>query len=158
MNKHARDLVLAITMSALAAAYLLSTFSIRHVDIVDPLGPKAFPALVGFAMLACGLALGSKAILQLTAFAVPSGGDDEAQKGHPVAVTLVGAWLLAYYLVYEPLGFIISTVLFLLGLTAYFNRGKWIANIAVAVGFPVVLDLLFSYALGRSPAPGLLSF
>jgi len=160
MTPHFRDSLVALAATALAVAYLIATFDIRHVDIVDPLGPKAFPMLVGFAMLACGVALGAKVLLQyISVVATPKAEDEEAATtARPVAVTLVGLWLLAYYAVFEHLGFVISTFLFLLGMTSYFHRGKWVVNVAVAIGFPVILDLVFSYVLGRSPAPGLLSF
>ena len=74
-----------------------------------------------------------------------------------MAVGAVALWLLGYYLALEPLGFILSTIPFLFGLMAYFNRGHWLTNAIVAILFPVVLDLIFSRVLGMAPAPGLLS-
>jgi putative tricarboxylic transport membrane protein len=141
----------------LSTAYLIATFGIRDIDIVDPLGPKAFPFLLGIGMLVCGIALAITTFVRAPS-AISTIEANEETRSHPLAVTLVGFWLLAYYLTFEPLGFLLTTMIFLLGLTMYFNRGRWVLNVAVSVLFPISLDLIFSYVLGRAPAPGLFSF
>lgn len=159
-KKFIGDLAVAGIAIALATAYLLSTYSIRSVEIVDPLGPKAFPALLGIALLLCGVSLAAKTLIghYRPREAASDTLGAESNGGHPLAVLAVGAWLLAYYFVFEPLGFLLSTMVLIFGLTAYFNRGHWITNTAVAILFPIVIDLIFSHVLGRAPAPGILSF
>jgi putative tricarboxylic transport membrane protein len=48
-----------------------------------------------------------------------------------------------YYFVFNELGFVVATSVFLLPLMAYFNRGKWIANVASAIGFSALIYWLF---------------
>jgi len=152
------DLGVAVTTIVLATIYLVATYNIRTLAITDPLGPKAYPALIGGLMLLSGLSL---AIVSLrrsknSSYSAPENGGD-IKNSRPVAVGAIALWLLSYYLVYEQLGFVLATIPFLLGLMAYFNRGKWLTNTMVAILFPVVLDLILSHVLGLAPAPGLFS-
>jgi putative tricarboxylic transport membrane protein len=156
-RKAGGNLVVAGCTIALATAYLIASLRIRDVYIVDPLGPKAFPLLLGLGLLICGVSLGLTTLVGILWDTSDVDLTEEA-KSHPFAVVLVGGWLLAYYLVFETLGFLLATMIFLLGMTSYFNRGRWWVNVAVSVLFPVCLDLIFSYVLGRAPAPGLFSF
>lgn len=156
LRRNAGNLALAGSAVLLSVIYLVGTYRIRDIEIVDPLGPKAFPALLGVGMLLCGGILGISTLVNV--FASDDGGSAEDERSHPVAIAAVAAWLLAYYMVFEPLGFLISTAVFIFGLTAFFNRGHWVLNVLVSIGFPLALNLIFDYLLGRSPAPGLLSF
>jgi putative tricarboxylic transport membrane protein len=61
-------------------------------------------------------------------------------------------------MLFERLGFIIATAVYLLALTTYFNRGKWIANISTSILFPVITYVMFTKGLGVSLARGVLSF
>ncbi len=157
MNKAATDLGVAIVTIALATVYLVATYSIRTLVIADPLGPKAFPALLGVLMLLCGISLAITSLRRYWRSAEVADKESGAQNHYPVAVGAVALWLLGYYLVLEPLGFVLSTIPFLFVLMAYFNRGRWLSNAIVSILFPVILDLIFSYVLGLAPAPGLLS-
>lgn len=158
MKKGSADIAVATITIVLATIYLMATYNLRLLPLSDPLGPKAFPALLGSLMLLCGvsLALASWRHYRSEASSA-SEGEGGAESSHPMAVGAVALWLLAYYIAFEPLGFVLATIPFLFGLTAYFNRGHWFTNAAVAILFPVVLDLIFSHVLGLPPAPGLLS-
>lgn len=158
-KKQIADLMVAGCAIFLSTAYLIATFDIRSVDIVDPLGPRAYPALLGFVMLGCGVALAAKVVMRYLAnMQVADDATDAFAGSQPLAVFAVGLWLLAYFIVFERLGFMLSSIVFIFGLTAFFNKGHWLINTAVAIVFPVLLELVLSYLLGRAPAPGILSF
>jgi putative tricarboxylic transport membrane protein len=70
----------------------------------------------------------------------------------------VVAWTAIYFLVFVPLGYIVSTAIYLLVLTAYFNRGKWTANVLTSLLFCVVSYLLITKALGVAMPRGVLPF
>ena len=128
-------IILACTV-ILAVVYLYASTLIPVLAIGDPLGPKAFPQLLGIAMLiACGF----------LAWEIwrprPSNGD-EAPAEPPtfdvkvVAVLLVIVlWTGCYYLAFEKLGYIVASTIYLLPMMAWFNRRRWIANIASALLF-----------------------
>ena len=67
-------------------------------------------------------------------------------------------WTAIYFAVFVPLGYLISTSIYLLALTAYFNRGKWAANVLTSVLFCVISYLLFTKVLGVALPRGVLPF
>jgi putative tricarboxylic transport membrane protein len=60
--------------------------------------------------------------------------------------------------VFESLGYVIATSIYLLVLMAYFNRGKWVANVLTSVLFSIGSYVMFVKLLGVSLAPGILPF
>jgi putative tricarboxylic transport membrane protein len=63
-----------------------------------------------------------------------------------------------YFLMFERLGYVISTSLFLWLTTSYFNRGKTMANVCTSLGYSGASDYLFSVLLGVNLPHGLLPF
>ena len=68
------------------------------------------------------------------------------------------AWTAAYFSVFTTLGFMISTSIFLLGMTAWFNRGRWKMNVLTSVLFSVGSYFMFTKLLGVTLAQGMLPF
>jgi putative tricarboxylic transport membrane protein len=150
------DRALAILMIVLAVVYLLATTRVPVLQIGDPLGPRAFPYLIGIAAIAAAiwLLLESAARARAGAKQAPPA----AQSHHPLAVALVLAWMVAFYTVLEALGFIVATTLFLLGLTGYFNRNRWLVNITASLLFPICIYIAFTRVLSISLPRGVLPF
>ena len=63
-----------------------------------------------------------------------------------------------YFAVFEWLGYIFSTAVYLLVLTAYFNRGSWTVNVLTSVLFGIGSYLMFTKLLGVNLPPGILPF
>lgn len=71
--------------------------------------------------------------------------EDQAQDSKKTFVIL--GLLLCYVLLFVPLGYILSTSLFILGLSIYLDRKHWIRNIVYAIVFPSVIFILFNNVL-----------
>lgn len=128
------DRVIFVCTIIIAAAYLYATTLIPSLEIGDPLGPKAFPRLLGiFLLIAAGLLFlemwkdRKKAALQSE-----SELDPWRYTGLILAITV---WTGLYYLAFERLGYIVATAVYLLALMAWFHRGKWVANVVTALLF-----------------------
>jgi len=152
------DRLLAVFIIALGAAYIYGTKFIRVVSggHADPLGPRVFPVLIGIIAISAGVMLILESIRKQR-----SGENDEpssAAPSQPVAVTALFAWMLLYYLTFEPVGYLLSTPVFLFGVMAFFNRGKWLANALSAVLFPLVIYTGFTQLLGKHLGEGLIYF
>jgi putative tricarboxylic transport membrane protein len=151
------DGLLAIAAVLGALIYLYADALLPSQAIGDPLGPKVFPALVGIGLLASGLLLA----LETWRKRAPPGGaapaDPDARRHRVILVAMV-AWTACYYAAFEPLGYLTATLVYLLGLLAYFNRGRHLANIAVAVGFTGIAYTIFTKFLGVAMPPGLIAF
>ncbi|HVY99934.1 MAG TPA: tripartite tricarboxylate transporter TctB family protein [Dongiaceae bacterium] len=143
------DLYLAITIIVVAAIYLHADAGLRSASIGDPLGPKAFPALVGGGLILSALLLLFETWGKRRALADTRIQPRTRDQKHVVLV-LAGmiAWTALYYYVFESAGYLIATPVFLFGLLSYFNKGRHLVNVLVAVCFTATVYLLFSILLG----------
>jgi len=151
------DRVIFVCTIVVAAVYFYATTLIPSLEIGDPLGPKAFPRLLGACVLiAAGLLFVE--IWKDRRAAVPQ--KPPAVKPdlrHLRVLAAVSGWTLVYYLAFEKAGYIIATAIYLLGLMAWFNRGRWIANAVSAVLFSIFSYIMFLKLDVRLPA-GILAF
>ena len=67
-------------------------------------------------------------------------------------------WTGLYIAVFERLGYVIATTIYLLALMAYFHPGRWITNILTSVLFCAGSYVMFNYVLGVNLAKGILPF
>ena len=149
MTTHRADAALAAVAIVGAAAYLLLDWNLPSARIGDPLGPRAFPALIGAGLVLSGLLLFLETWKKRRIAASGPAEPRSAEQKH-VALLLAGmvAWTALYYLSFDRLGYLIATPLFILGLLSYFNRRRHAVNLVVAAGFTIVVYLLFSTLLG----------
>jgi putative tricarboxylic transport membrane protein len=143
------DAFAAIVFLVVAATYLLLDARLPTARIGDPLGPKAFPALVGGGLVLSALLLLLETRRNRRALGAVVA-DRRPATDRWVVLLLAGmvAWSALYYACFELLGYLIATPLFILGLLACFNRRRPGLNLAVAIGFTIVVYLLFSVGLG----------
>ena len=136
------DRVIFVCTIVIAAVYFYATTLIPTLEIGDPLGPKAFPRLLGVCLLiAAGL------------FFLEMWKDRKAQQPPPApgprdlrhlwAIAGVTIWTGIYYAVFEKLGYVVATTIFLLALMAWFHRGKWLSNVLSAVLFSILSFVMF---------------
>lgn len=158
------DRVIFVCIIVLAGVYFWGTAKIPSLDIGDPLGPKAFPRLLGVGLLiTAGLLLAEMLRDRSRARGQASAREAEAATGdgsrsHLWVIAGVTAWTAGYFAVFERLGYIVATTVFLLALMAWFNRGRWVANVLTSVLFTVGSWILFVKILGVNLAQGLVSF
>jgi putative tricarboxylic transport membrane protein len=151
------DRVIFLCTLILAGIYFYATEKLPSLEIGDPLGPKAFPRLLTIGLLITAGVLLLEIIRAHKKPVVRAPKPAEERVDSRVYAVIAGAvvWTLLYFLVFEWLGFMIATSLYLLGLTNYFHRGKWLANVLSSVGFAVGSYFLFQ-VLGVNLAPGTL--
>ena len=152
------DKVIFVATLILAAVYFYATSQIPSLEIGDPLGPKAFPRLLGIGLL---ITAGILLMEILRARKTPPAADPNAVEEEPPHWPLLAgvvAWTGAYFAVFTMLGFMISTSIFLLGMTAWFNRGRWKMNVLTSVLFSVGSYFMFTKLLGVTLAQGMLPF
>jgi putative tricarboxylic transport membrane protein len=166
------DVWLAFCVIVLAAVYLYMDMRLPEVRLSDPLGPKAFPALVGVGLIASALVLllegRSKTRLHahesvpakspLEPVAEAPHADAAHVKSQPLILIAMTAWTVLYYLAFERAGYLLATSVFLFGTLLYFNRNRLKTNLAIALGVTVIFDLLFSQLLGVPLPTGFLPF
>ena len=137
------DRVIFVCSIIIAVVYLYGTEQIPSLQIGDPLGPKAFPRLLGaFLLIAAGL-LFLEIWKDRKARAAQPGEDETAAWRHAWVIAAVTVWTGLYYAAFNTLGYIVATTLYLLAMMAWFNRGKWAANSLTALLFCVLSYIMF---------------
>jgi putative tricarboxylic transport membrane protein len=146
-------IILACTL-VLAGVYFWATAQIPSLELGDPLGPKAFPQMLGV-----GLLIGAAMLLAeiLRGRRNPPAQPAEAvwDSGNWV-VAAVAAWTAAYIASFEFLGYMLATLVYLLALTSYFNKGRHLMNVLTCVLFVAGSYFMFTKLLGVNLARGLL--
>jgi putative tricarboxylic transport membrane protein len=150
------DRVILVGTIILAGVYFWATEQLPSLEIGDPLGPKAFPRLLGVCLIITAIVLLLE-ILRARKTAPAAASPGTAGHGSYQVVAAAAAWTLVYFLFFELLGYVISTSIYLLALMAYFNRGKWIANVLTAILFSLISYWMFK-VLGVNLARGIMPF
>jgi putative tricarboxylic transport membrane protein len=138
------------TAAILCVAVLYTYWAFAELSFLSSagrLGPGFFPRIIGLLLIvACLLTLA---------------GDLKTREGDAVSsywrITLVVAGLSgAFILVLNVLGGPLAMVVYMLATLSVLNRGRILQNIAVSIGLPIVLFLLFDVWLNAAMPPGVL--
>lgn len=156
------DRIIFACMLVLAGVYFWATEQIPSLELGDPLGPKAFPRLLGICLLISAGMLLIEIIKKSKQQPVPQvpveAGAEPEKQPHYGVVAAVAGWTALYVLAFEPLGYVLASSVYLLVLTAYFNRGRWLMNVLTSVLFSAGSYFAFVHLLGVTLARGILPF
>jgi putative tricarboxylic transport membrane protein len=150
------DVVAGGLMFVFAVAYLVAAFAIPEPSFENAVvGPKAVPLAIGVALVATSLALAIRGFVW--------GRSERDAASSEVAppqdlrkLGVVALLLLAYILIFIPIGYAISTFLFMLSVTMYLDREHWVRNLVYAVVFSAVVYSIFVYVFGVQLPAGVL--
>ena len=150
------DVVAGGAMFVFAIAYLVAAFAIPEPSFENAVvGPKAVPLAIGVALVAASLALAIRGF-------VWGRSEQDAASGETAPpqdlrkLGVVALLLLGYILIFVPLGYALSTFLFMLAATTYLDREHWIRNLVYAIVFSVVVYSIFVYVFGVQLPAGVL--
>jgi putative tricarboxylic transport membrane protein len=143
-------------MFVFAVGYLAAAFAIPESSFENtPVGPKAVPIAIGVALATASLALAIRGFVWGRSRRDAASGD-EAPPQDLRKLGVVTLLLLAYILIFVPLGYALSTFLFMLAATTYLDREHWIRNLVYAIVFSVVVYSIFVYVFGVQLPAGIL--
>jgi putative tricarboxylic transport membrane protein len=142
------DWVLAICTAIGAVVYLYSDSKLPQLQVGDPMGPQVFPALIGIGLLGSALLLMAETWRKRRSAGADCPLDpDQGHKdlaAHRLILVGMVLWTALYYAAFEPLGYLLSTLVYMFVLLACFNRGRWWVNAACAVGFTLAAYAVFT--------------
>jgi putative tricarboxylic transport membrane protein len=138
------DRILGAACLALAAAFVWGASGIETGFIVDPLGPRTFPIIIGSL-----LAIASAYVLLR-----PDPEPEWPVRGK--ALEIVGAVivLVGYALALEPVGFVIATAVAAALLSWRLgSRPVWaaVSGLGISLGIYVVFHLVLGLSLAKGP-------
>lgn len=151
-------IILACTL-VLAGVYFWATTKIPSLELGDPLGPKAFPRMLIAGLLIAAVMLLLE-ILRDRARKIENGSTSAKWRlePHHWIVPAIAVWTGLYVAVFEALGYMLATVIYLLALTAFFNRNRWLMNVLTSVLFTAISYFAFTKLLGVNLARGIIPF
>jgi putative tricarboxylic transport membrane protein len=152
------DRVIFVCIVVLAAVYFYATAQIPSLEIGDPLGPKAFPRLLGVALLVTGGILLMEMLGARADKSQETARSATVDRGVIMVIAAVAVWTAVYFVLFEPLGYVIASTIYLIALTLYFNPGRWVMNVTTSALFTIISYLMFSKLLGVTLAKGILPF
>jgi putative tricarboxylic transport membrane protein len=142
---------LAFTATILCLAVLYTYWAFADLSFLSStgrLGPGFFPRIIGLILIvACVLTLAGDLKERR-----PEGGLSSFWRITVVVAALSGAFILLL----EILGGPLAMVVYLLATLSVLNRGKTIQNVAISLGLPIALFLLFDRWLNASIPQGAL--
>lgn len=168
-----RDTLAGLVVTTGGAVLLLLALRIAEPARESPgLGPQVLPLVVSGGLLLCGLLLvistarGSDHTSGIGDDLLGVEDGDEVEEvldwdEPPVpwsGLAIVVALLVLYALLYIPVGFIVSTVLFLAALTTWVDPRRWRRNLLFALVLPVTIYFLFTELLAVQLPSGILPF
>jgi hypothetical protein len=136
-------------IALVAGVYTWMAFGMEWETQAGRIGPGFFPRIIGGLTVALCLVAIARCLRNgrpAPAKTVPP------THGRLVALASVG--LAGYLFAFEYAGAAIASVAFMLFLLSVTNRGRTVANIAIAVLLPAALYLLFELGLGAGLPPG----
>jgi putative tricarboxylic transport membrane protein len=153
-----KDMISGLVSLILGALYLLYTLLLPRIAISDPVGPYLFPKIIGIGAIICGIILiymdlrkKYKAKMFLNEI---FGNKDVVYR--IIFTTLAG---IIYGVILEPLGYLISTAIFMVLLMVIINGiNRIIENIGVSIVFSIVTYLIFGMFLKLSIPRGIFWF
>lgn len=137
------DRVIFVCTLIVAAVYFYATTLIPTLEIGDPLGPKAFPRLLGVCLLIAAGLFFLEMWKDHKARAPQAPDSSSRDWRHIWIIAGVTVWMGIYYTAFEKLGYVVATTIFLVALMAWFNRGRWLANVLSAVFFSILSFVMF---------------
>lgn len=155
------DRVIFVCILVLAGVYFWATAQIPTLEIGDPLGPKAFPRLLGIGLLVTAAMLLGEMIrdrksAQSPKAAAPS---EVKEEGKSSVVVMAVVATMIFFVLFEPVGYVITTTLYLLAMTYIFHKkGRWLVNGLTSVIYGVGSYLAFTKLLGVNLPAGILPF
>lgn len=122
------------------------TLNLPEASIGLPNAPKAFPGGLGILMVFCSLVLLAREFRRIKR---EGAGASASRNPHLPQIAFTCLFSAAYALLFNRIGYVLSTFLFLEAELWLFNgRENWKVNTIVALVFSVCIYLLFAKALG----------
>jgi len=154
MNKNVTaggaSLLISLIYTVLAFQIPLSSYKSANIQ------PGTFPIIIGCLWILVSLVLLLQGWLEIRkpksereANLIESAlSEEEAEPKQDVKKLLVILlMILAYIVLFVYLGYMLSTALFIFGITTYLERKKWVRNLIYAILFPVIVFLVFNNLL-----------
>lgn len=133
----------------LGIIYGILAYTLKRSPMGNPMSPSIFPLILAAAMVIFGIILILKSNLEMTKAAFrnikSSTTANDILSRKMILMTVIAS--VVYALIFNKLGYVLSTFLFMMVVLTFTNGKKWVKNAIVAAIFSVVVYYIFFYLL-----------
>lgn len=153
------DRIIFVCILVLAGIYFWATSKIPTLEIGDPLGPKAFPRLLGIGLLITAAMLLAEIIRDRKAVKKPAASAEPKEDNNYGVVIGAVIATAVFFLAFESVGYVITVTIYLTLMMNFFNRkGRWLVNTLTALIYGIGSYYAFTKLLGVNLPAGILPF
>lgn len=141
--------LMGFVVAAFGLVYLIMTFNLKRSSIGDPLAPLYFPIGLGGMLVIFGIIQILRSDIKKSIESIKqmkNASEHDSKINKMIAFTCAAG--VGYAMVFEHLGFVLSTLGFMFAMLTLTDRKAYTKNLIVAVVFSVSIYLLFTNALG----------
>lgn len=150
-------LLVAVAFALTGLAIVAGTLATLRLGTWGNPGPGAFPLLLGLVILLLAAGSGAARLRRLTERG--SAGEGPVLTGRELRVAvLFFALFFAYVAVFQPLGFLLSSIVFLALMMRAFSGEPWLRSVVVAAAVAVVAFAGFVHLLNLNLPRGPLGY
>jgi putative tricarboxylic transport membrane protein len=156
MTNKQRNLLTSILFLVLGAFFLVQSLAVPH-KIESDVGSGYVPAFICIVIMVVAAAKLIITLVRHDPYADEKEKSLGSMKGGIVTILII----LAYVLLFEPLGFIVSSILFLFALINWFACSKnrnIILFAIISIALPIAVSALFYYVIKMPLPKGLIGF
>ena len=140
------SILTSLFITALGLVYAFATFMLPRAVLGRPHEPKIFPALLAFCLIVFGAA---QLLADIRARQAERAAAKPFSPRYAVQILATIGNGVLYALLFEPVGFVLSTICFLMVEFVIFDGLKiWKRGLVIAVVFTVIIYLVFGLLLG----------
>jgi putative tricarboxylic transport membrane protein len=143
------DRILGATAIAVAAIMVVYGHGLAAPFAYEPVGPRAFPLIAAAIIAVCGVILVLK----------PSPAESPEHPMPGRAITALSGSLLAYALLFQPVGFVIATTVLMVPIAMIFGAKWWqgaVTGLVLAVSSFLLFDRVLDVVLPVGPLGGII--
>jgi putative tricarboxylic transport membrane protein len=153
--------IAAVIMAAFSLAYLIGAFMIPNPALKQQVGPSVFPKIVGALMLLLSIVYIVQQVLgkikeDATRAEIIGAEEKVETKADLKTMGIMVGLMVVYALVFEPLGYAVSTFLVFVAGAFVLDRKHMVRDTIIAVIASFGLYAVFAYLLRVNLPPGLL--
>ncbi|WP_431694069.1 tripartite tricarboxylate transporter TctB family protein [Rhizobium giardinii] len=144
-----QDRFLGFAALALATVMIAYGYGLQAPFAYEPVGPRAFPLMAAAVIAVCGIILVLK----------PGEADTNEGSGITRPILILAGCLLAYALLFQPVGFVISTTVMMIPVAMVFGALWWqgaITGLFLAISSYLLFDKVLDVILPVGPLGGMI--
>ena len=143
------DRILGAAAIAVAGIMLVFGYGLEAPFAYEPVGPRAFPLIAAAIIAVCGVILVLK----------PDAADETQPPMPGRAIVVLSGSLLAYALLFQPIGFVLATTTLMMPIAVIFGARWWqglVTGAVLAVSSFLLFDRVLDVVLPVGPFGGII--